>query len=293
VSPPEGQWQLESGGGPVTFGWGAEFNLASFEIGEADVEINDQRRPRSDMEAYGRDFFGGRTISFELNALDRDYAVLGRLARLQQAWNANPVRSRPGATAVLSWTRGGQSRRVYGRPRRFKPVTTLDYAGNVPVSCEFRTSDHLFYDELESSAAISVTASAQGGLVLPLRPPLVLSSAGSGRIPVRVGGTEPAWLVWVVDGPILNPEIEVVGQWSATLATSIAADSSVVVDPTPWARTVRRNDGANFSGAFTADSQRPSGMRLPPGDHEVILRGVDATGTAGLRLLWRSAWSSY
>lgn len=285
----EGQWSLDG----LVFGPGTDFNLARFEIGAPSERVNDKARAREDGDTPGREYRGGRVIGFELNALGDDYSVLERLAVLESAWDAESVRGRPGGVSVLAWRRGGISRRVYGRARRFTPVTTLDFAGNIPVSAEFHTIGHRFYDDAESTATVSITAVAQGGLVLPLRPPVILSGSGSGRTPLQVGGTAPAWLISTIHGPITNPTVEVVDEWSFTLLTTIAAGQSVVVDPTPWARTATRSDGANLAGEFTADSRRLSLLRVPPGPHEVILRGQDPTGTASLSTFWRSVWSSY
>lgn len=285
----EGQWALDG----LVFGPGTDFNVSSFEIGAPAERLNDRSRSREDGDSSGREYRGGRVIAFELNALGSDYGVLDRLAALEAAWDAEAVRTSTGGVSVLSYRRGGKTRRVYGRARRFAPVTTLDFAGNVPVTAEFRTFGHAFYDDAEMASTVSITAAAQGGLVLPLLPPLILSGSGSGSAPVQIGGTKAAWLLSAIHGPITNPTVQVVDQWSLTLLTTIAADQTVVVDPRPWRRTVTRSDGANLAGAFTADSQRLSLLRVPPGAHEVILRGQDPTGTASLTTFWRATWSSY
>lgn len=285
----EGQWSLDG----LTFGPGTPFNLARFTIGGPDLRTADGPRAREDGDWFGRDYRGGRTITFELNVLDDDYAVLDALAVLESAWDAPGVRARPDGVSVLSYCRGGQLRRVFGRPRRFDPSSDLDWAGNVPVTCDFRTKGHHFYSDVEFSTTIGFVPEAQGGLILPVTLPLVLSGSGAASQAITVAGTEPAWLGWRVNGPILNPGLEVSGVWSATLDVSLASDQWAVVDPQPWGRGVHRNDGAGLAGKFTPESQRLSLMRVPPGTHEVVLRGQDPTGTSSAQLFHRSVYSSY
>jgi len=289
VTLSEGQWAIDG----VVMGPGTDFNVSRFEIGSPDIRASDQPRAREDGDEFGRDYKGGRTVTFELNALGSDYGVLERLAVLEEAWDAEAVRVQPGAAAVLSYCRGGQTRRVYGRPRRFAPATDLDYLGNVPITCDFRTKDHRFYSDVEFAATVGIIPELVGGLVGPLVGPVIASGSGVGTTGIAVGGTAAAWLISRIDGPIENPTIELVDHWSATLNVTLAADQWVVIDPSPWGRTVRRNDGANLAGAFTVGSRRLPGMRVPPGQQQVILRGTDPTGTSSLSLFWRSAFASY
>lgn len=284
------QYQLDTDG--LLFGRGTPITVAAADFGAAEVAVADTDRSREDGQRFGRDFYSARTITFDMTVLTRGSA-LPTLDELAAAWRADAVRSTPGAVLALRHRRGGRTRRTFGRPRRFAPTAGATLRGLVPVVADFRTVDHLFYDDAELTSTVSITEAAQGGLVLPLRPPLVLSGSGSGRAPVQVGGTESTWLVSAIHGPILNPTVQVVDQWSITLLTSIAAGQTVVVDPRPWKRTVTGSDGSNLAGAFTADSQRLSLLRIPPGTHEVILRGQDPTGTASLTTFWRAAWSSF
>jgi hypothetical protein len=302
VSLSEGQWALTSGDRTVTMGPGTPYNVSTFEIGEPDGRTSDHPRAREDGDEFGRDYLGGRTISFELNAMSDPYemvqqtrhrSVLDFLAVLESAWDAEAVRTQPGRTCVLSYCRGGEQRRVYGRPRRFSTVTALDWAGNVPVTAAFRTKDHRFYADGESALTIGFVPEQVGGFVPPLIGPLVMTGQGVGETGFHVGGTEAAWLAYRIDGPIQNPTVEIAEHWSATLNVTLAADQWVLVDPSPWQRAVLRNDGANLSGVFTADSQRLSGMRVRPGARQAILRGIDPTASSRLSLFYRAAYASY
>ncbi len=298
----EGQWAITTGESMVVMGPGTPYNVAGFEIGEPDMRNSDKPRAREDGDEFGRDYRGGRTITFDLNALSdpdepiieiRHREVLNHLAVLESAWDAELARTQPGATSVLSYCRAGQTRRVFGRPRRFQPISTMDWAGNVPVTCDFRTKGHHFYDDTENAVTLGYIPADVGGFTPPLIGSLIMSGQGVGAENINIGGTGAAWLVARINGPISSPTVQVPGQWSATLNTTLAVDQWVLVDPSPWARTVLRNDGANLSGVFTADSQRLSGWRLPPGQHEVLLRGNDPTGTSSLNLFWRGVHNAY
>lgn len=298
----EGQWALTTGNSTVVMGPGTPYNVSAFEIGEPDMRNSDNPRAREDGDEFGRDYRGGRTITLDLNALSDPYepviqtrhaAVLEALSVLESAWDAEMSRTQPGVASVLSYCRGGISRRVYGRPRRFKPVTTMDWVGNVPVTADFRTKDHRFYADAESALTLGFVPESVGGFTPPLIGPLIMSGQGVGQTGFFVGGTEAAWLTFRIDGPIQNPSVEIPDHWSATMNLTLAADQWVLVDPSPWQRTVLRNDGANLSGAFTADSRRLSGMRVRPGSRSAILRGIDPTATSRLSLFYRAASASY
>lgn len=298
----EGQWSLTAGSNTIVMGPGTPYNVRTFEIGEPDQRNSDHERAREDGDEFGRDYRGGRTLTFELNALsdpyssvqlDRHRNVLDDLAQLESMWDAEAVRTRPGETCVLAYCRAGETRRVYGRPRRFQPVSTLDWAGNVPVTAAFRTKDHRFYSDGESAVTFGFVPETVGGLIGPLIGPIIASGDGVGSTGFTVGGTEAAWLTYRIDGPIANPVVELVDHWSVTMNVTLAADQWLLVDPSPWQRLVRRNDGANLAGVFTADSQRLSGMRVRPGARSIILRGNDPTGTSRLSCFYRASYASY
>jgi hypothetical protein len=283
----EGQWAIND----VTFGPYQDILLSKFEWGAPDISASDSPTPRGDGMSFGRDYRGSRTLSCDLTVQGNGYGVLDRLATLEAEWQSN--RDIPDAVSILRYRRGGQTKRVYGRGRRFQADSTLDWAGRVDVTCDFVTTDHLFYDDEERAENVPFIPNATGGLIGGQVGGWEASDAGDSSGLITVGGTVPAWLVWRINGPLTGAEIEVVGRWKAKLATTIAYDQFVLVDPTPWNRSVRRGDGANYAGMFTADSVRLSEMRVPPGQNQVLLRGIDPTATASMQLFWRNASSSY
>lgn len=238
-------------------------------------------------------------ISFEGNIYTaRDHpsdplAAPIQLETMQQAWTPDLLRSTPGRVTALRMQRSGRVRRVYGRPNRLSSTAGATKRGWIPFTADFRCVDHLFYDDVEFQEVIPFIPDSLGGLIGELIGDIIAAPAGIGSGLVTIKGTKPSWLVYRINGPIIDPEIEVVDRWKAKLKLTLAADQFVVVDPTPWNRSVRRNTGANAGGSFTADSQRLSGMLLPPGPNQILLRGTDNTGTSSVTVYWRDTYSSY
>ena len=276
------------------FGEGTNWIVQDLEVGAPEIVNTDVRLPRQDGLRFGRDYRAGQQITFEMiNIAGTGTDVLDELGQLRTAWLADTVRATPGAVSILSLTRGGRTRRVYGRPRRFAVASERSRFGWVSVIADFQCVDHLFYGDAELAYTVGMAAPSVGGLVGPLVGPIDAESAGEGVHSVFIGGNVPAWPVMRIHGPIVDPSIEVVGQWSAKINVSLASDQWVTIDPTPWNRAVRHRQGGNLAGAFTSDSQRLSQMRLPPGPQQVILRGLDPTGTAKLQMWIREAYNSY
>lgn len=284
------QWELDG----VVLGLHTVYNVSTFEWGDAGTRTNDSDAPRSDGRVFGRDYRSGRTLTMDLNVLGGNAAEgLARLDVLESAWQADVVRTQPGALSVMRYRTGGRTRRVWGRPRRFQVDSSRDWTGNIPVTATFDTLDHLFYGDVLETEQVPFVPAAVGGLVGAQAEGWQASAAGDASGFIRSLGTKPSWLVWRINGPIVNPSIEVVGGWRATLQTTVNYDQTITVDPTPWNRSVRRNDGANMAGAFSANSPPLRGMQIRPGISQVILRGIDPTGNSSATVSVRDVFASY
>lgn len=293
----------------IVVGRGTPYYIASVNYGDPELSVNDTYVPRSDGESFGRDFYGGRTITFEGNILTTRHpwkpspssdilmaqACLGYHEKLASAWDGYDIRQYPNKVIPLRLCdAAGRARRVYGRPRKFVSTSGSARRGRIPFSMTFKSVDQLYYDDVESSQFIKIVPDPVGGLIGDLIGDIFADSEGLNSRPVNIRGTHPSWVAFKINGPIQNPDIEVVGQFRFKLLVDIASDMSVIVDPTPWQRQVRRvSDGANYAGKFTQSSPRLSSLRLPPGGHEVILRGNDITKTASLIVTWRDAYGGY
>lgn len=285
--------------GGFKFGRGTDYYIANVDFGEVSQLNNDAPLPRGDGMRFGRDYRAGRLITFEGNILtnrrlpgDND-AAANALDIFETAWDNELLRLTPGMVVPLRLDRYGRTRRVYGRPRRFAATMGSVTRGRIPFVCDFQCIDHRFYGDTEFQENIPIIPPEVGGLEGELIGDIISSEGGEGGSNIQILGTKPSWITTRINGPIVDPEIEFVGQWSFKLNLTVAYDQSVIVDPSPWSRSVKRlSDGANYSGAFTSTSQRISGMQLPPGSHEVILKGTDTSGTASAVIYWRNTYAS-
>lgn len=260
-----------------------------------DIVSVDRQLPRSDGTRFGRDYRGGRTITFTMHvfgdAVPRGHDILGELGA---AWSGDARRRIPGAVQTLRIKSGGRTRRVYGRSRRFAPISTRVAAGGwAPVTADFRTVDQYFYDDTESVNTVAIVPPSGGGLIAPLVAPLSTVAVSYAPGEITVGGTVGAWPVYVIHGPISLPTVDVIGEYRVTLGTIIGHDQFVVVDTRPWSRGVRLNGFANIAGQLTPATPRLSEMRLSPGPHEIILSGLDETGTSSLVVAWRNTYATF
>lgn len=282
----------------LVFGYGTTWPVYAFDLDYPDVATQDAPLPREDGVSMGIDRHGSMAIAIELEVeADTEAAAVDALAELRRAWYGNDKRLRPQEYQVLSYRTGGsgEQRRVYGRGRALTPATMQHaHVGLIPCTAQFICAQPYTYSDAEYSDRTPLIVAPVGGLVFPTTMPLVFSGGGGvGARGFEVRGEDPAWLATRINGPITNPVVEVVGQFSFKLLTSIPAGDAVLVDPQPWQRTVRRvSDGANMSGALSGTSAWLPDMRVLPGWHDVVLRGTDHTGTSSIEVSWRTVRSS-
>lgn len=269
--------------------------IEDVDFGSADLVTNDRQLPRADGIRFGRDYKGGRTIAFTMHIFgDNGLDGVSTLDQLTQVWMGDKVRGIPGGVSTLRIKYAGRTRRVYGRGRRFAPKGLRTAAtGWAPVDADFKTIDHYFYDDEEKSNTVSIVPTQGGGLLAPLSAPLTTLAVSYAPGEILVGGTRPTWPVFVIKGPISLPTVEVVGEYHVSLGIGIAYDEVCVIDPRPWTRGVRMGDGASVAGALTPLSPPLSRISLAPGTHEVILSGLDETGTSALTVAWRDVYTSF
>jgi hypothetical protein len=281
-------WHLSYPGADLPFGSvasGYVFTKAP-DLGAADIETDDATRPRADGVMFGADYFGGRTIGFDIavnGASELD--ARARLSVLTQAWRADAVRRTPGAVATLTADTG---RLTFGRPRRFASVDTYLPDGLTDVVADFACADPLWYG-VENLSTVALAPPPGGGLIAPLAEPLATTPTSDRSTALVVGGEVPTWPVFEIAGPITNPTVEIVGLFKMEFRTTLAYDETLVVDTRPWARTILRN-GASVAGSLTRTSARLSQASIPPGAYEMVLRGSSEPGTAYVRALWRDAY---
>lgn len=282
-------WRLRYPGVDLPFGTiDSGLVLASApEVGTPDIETDDTVRPRADGVAFGIDYLGGQTVTFELTVDGADEAeVRARLSPLAKAWRADAIRRTPGAVAELVSANG---RVAYGRPRRFAPGEELVHEGLIDVTADFASAESVWYASSAGTAALSISPATTGGFSVPLVSPITTSASSNRSAAITVGGEVRTWPVIEIEGPITDPVVEVLGSFRLAFRLSLAFDERLVIDTRPWARTVLRN-GSSARGALTRTSTRLSEAAIEPGTHELALRGISATGTARASVTWRDAY---
>lgn len=286
-------------------GLGATVVVENVDFGAPGITDHDTARPRADGMAFGRDWRGGRVISFDLS-IHTDYrnpadptlagygtdAALIELGRLEAAFLADDVRTNPGSVSTLRYRLGGRQRVVYGRGRKFAAVSRFATFGNIPVTAQFQAIDHLFYDDLQYTNLVDYVPPPAGGLVWPITFPWSTVQVGYSPGSIGILGNVATWLTMVINGPISQPRVQCIGGWTVGLDLTIPANRWVVIDPRPWSRGVRLDDGTNLAGQLTIDSPRLSELRVDPGMAEIVLAGQDDTGSSSLLLAWRAAYTS-
>jgi hypothetical protein len=279
----------------LRFGRDTDYLVERVQFGQPAFAGNDAPLPREDGIRFGRDRLHGRTILFDLVMNKRGASESQNsdaLGDLYEAWSGDSIRTLPDEVIPLRMNRFGRITRVYGRPRNFLPAMGRVGVGWVPVTADFQCSDHLFYEDEEQNMSITIVPASTGGFVFPLQFPASSAGIGEEAGEVVIGGNRSTWITTTITGPIVNPEVDVLGHWKAKLLTTILSGQSVTIDPRPWSRGILLNGVTNVAGALTSDSPKMGEMVVPPGNQQIVLRGTDVTGTAHMSVKWRNAYRS-
>jgi|SRR5690606_25487337 len=282
--------QIELNG--YVFGYRTKVLVNSIEFGGAEPRTNDAQRPRNDGTRFGREWRAGRTITFELTALGPDETILDEVSRFASVWDGLDVRTSPGDVSVLRWNYAGRVRRAYGRPRRLETDNQYYRSGKVTITATFDTEGPYYYDDQPAETAVTIAPASTGGFTFPMTFPARTAGMGERRTGLVIPGDSPAPLVLTVRGPIENPTVEVPGYWRFQLLDTLTHDQTIIIDTRPWALTVRKG-ATNAAGRIAVGSPRLPSMWLPPGSHDVILRGSDPSASASLNVTAWPAYASY
>lgn len=291
---PELGYELD---GDFVFGANTPWVVTNLDYGVPDVESNDTPAPRSDGVLFGRDFMRGPQFIFDV-AVIPDYPVYGNGIEATDAWGvfkskwrSSKVRAAPGAVSMLRMCRNGRVRRVYGRTRKVAATPEYEANGWWFGTAQWQCGDDYFYSDEERTNTVAIVPPEAGGYLVPPDDPW--SSIGTSYEPgvIHVEGTDPAWMTFMIRGPIQRPVIEVVGHWAIGLNLILHPGEWVGIDSRPWQRGVRTSAGIDISGALLPGSPVLSAVKLDPGAYEVVLRGTDETGTATMTAAWRETYS--
>lgn len=285
----DGQYEL----GDYLFGEGSFCRVEEMVPNSPDSQANDVANPDEDGIRMGSEYRRGRLITFKINVLTTGSA-LDVLNDLESAWEAGEYRMEAETYTTLRMKRGGRTRRVYGRPRRFSATTKRSTSGWVPVTADFQCIHHYYFDDLPKQSTVAIVPPTTGGFTVPFTVPFsVTGSVGSRTGSVTIAGKKPSWPIYTIHGPITYPVIDMVGIGSVSMPIALTDMQFVVIDTRPWVRRVTRNDGVNMAGALDPFASALKDMYIPPGVWNFLLQGVDPTGTASLVIDWLDTHSSY
>jgi len=281
-------WKLDSGpDGTILFGpqsTNLPFAIAP-EIGDPSRENQDGTLPGVDGSFFGVDTTGGQTIAFGLTAVGNTDAEANALySAFRKVWRADTIRRTPGAVATLTAPSG---RSTFGRPRRITPAYYPTDAAVIGITADFSTTDDLWYGD-EESLQVPFALSQGGGLVSPLKSPLVARGYTTRQNTFTVGGEVSTPVVVTIKGAILNPVVEVAGAFRYAAQTSLAYDEWITIDTRPGRQCVLRN-GAKIASLTRTSSLITDGF-LAPGAHTLTLSGSSSTGNPAASIAWRSAY---
>jgi hypothetical protein len=284
----EGEFELDGFG----FGGGDHSVVippSGFDPGSATVRDQDSVNPLGDNLRMGRDTKTPPVWAFDLMTNEYSAAdALDSLDELAGIWQADSVRSTPGALSVLRYRLGGRTRRVYGRARRFAPIVQTNLWGGVTAAvADFQLAENRYYEDELNTVSVSIVPATTGGLAGVLKAPLSTLAGGARQGVIQVGGRAPTPFTVTIRGPITNPWVAGPG-WKIQLNTTLAYDQSVTINTRPGVTSVKRQDGASLAGSLTRTSRLTTAL-LKPGPAEITFGGTDATGTATCSLSWRNA----
>lgn len=283
-------WVYRAGSRVLELGEGTD-GPGLMEFPEVGVDASSEAipSPRQDSRRFGKDLIEGQTVSMKLEVRSDERPLDDVWRDVVAAWRGDEVRGTAGALATLTADSG---RSVFGRPRPVTSDSSHRLFGVIRAELVFECVDDLWYGA-EEVTRIMFVPPVSGGLTFPAEAPFTFDSGPAVRnASVRVSGDVATWPVFEIQGPVSNPEVDVVGVGRLVFSVDLAYDQTLRVDTRPWARWVKR-DGEAFPGALSPTGDRLSDVSLLPGTYQVLLRGYDPTGTAELRVITRPAFTSF
>lgn len=294
------EWRLAYPGTTLDFGTlDTDYPLAvQVDVGTYDLTTQDQSHPTSDGAIFGRDKFGGFTLTFDGRIIPEWpltatpwHSALDLYSAFKAKWRADSIRRVAGSYATLSNL--DRERMVYGRPRKCDPKTTAARRGLMDFVATFDTNDPNFYDTTEKVALITPIPPSSGGFTVPLTPPFS-TAVGTGELAPMVNeGDLQTWPVVEFHGPGVDHSLELLAGvshlWKIVITGKLAYDEVLRVDTRPWSRSATLN-GKPANGRLRGSQIEL--CTLPVGTFSARYKVKDASGTAFADIRWRDAYAS-
>lgn len=286
------QWSLTVAGSEFVFGTadtGYPF-VKPPDFGQYEIRTQDTDNAGADGDAKGRDYMGGRTVTFQTWA-----APGNSVSAFRAAWRGDAIRETPGRLAMLRGRRHGQTRCVFGRPRRFAEDLTIH--GHLPdvrdwpqIAHDFSCTDDLFYGDEEKSQVVTGLPTEGGGIIWPITWPVTWEEGVTTEFAATNAGDCATWPTLDFLGPSIRPEAEIAGLWRIVLDVTIPAGVVVTVDPRPGVRTILMGGIGHVALAPTSDQL--ANVKLPVGTSVIRYSSQGGNGSDSLTVRWRDAYGS-
>ena len=272
--------------GSLVFGAGTPFVVTDI----SGLEDLPAIRNQDDIKGYndgmftGRDFYGGRSITFTLNVL----AGNGNTAQTNfNLFQAALVPQSFGTSQLSFWLSPSDTPKViYGRVRGRATLVNPEYTyGLIRTQVTLFCPDPRYYDATTTSAPMAPTAAA--GRTYNRTYNLVYGGGSqTGTVIVTNLGWATTYPTVTINGPITNPTItsNSTNQF-ITINTTLAAADSLVIDLNN--RLVTLN-GSPVRNLMAGNSQW---FGCPPGNTGIGLSGTSTTiGVTAATLTYSSAY---
>lgn len=213
---------------------------------------------------------------------DEPYSIVNdRIDRFYAATNA--LR----ADAVLRWTEDGSPERRLLLRRQQTPRV----GGRLPKTFQVGLVSAAHVAESAALQQQVIVAGATGylGVASPMKSPLASIIAGGGQQFVVNQGTELAYPILTIDGPITNPRIlnNTTGE-ELRLTYTLAGGEYLVIDMRQRTVVLNGNPAASRYSAVEFPASRWWG--LIDGNNDIRLNAAAAGGGAQCTVAWRHAW---
>lgn len=290
----EKQFELDG----VVFGMDCPVDITpdGFRPGGTTLRASDADLPTEDGRRFGVTLHGGETWGFGLfTNLDEEVDAWNAYTALKKVWSADKYRRMSGEYTRLRYRLGGQTRNVYGQPRRWTPGSTAtSISGMLPIECDFETADDQVYDDDVQSVTIRMGSplAQESGFLVPMIPPFTSTPRNLDSTDEVVVDSDEDTRTWVTviltaDASTLSQAEVTVGDWTVLLRDPVPPKNAAIIDPRPWVRTATLTSGGGV--AINPRVTRMAKMWLPPGRWPVIFNGVDPTNTASCTVSWQNA----
>lgn len=283
--------QFDLGG--FVFGAGTTWGTRAPSIEAATVRTHDVPVPAMDGVRQGREYRGSRRWTFDFRIVTGAADPFAVVGPLETAWLANDARFDAGEPVVLRYARAGETRRVYGRPRKFAAVLEhTDPAGFTEATGEFVTMDHLFYADEPVGVDVGLFARSTTGVTGPVTGPGTETGvAATQNGTVTVGGDVPTRLIHVrFEGPCTDPGLKVVGRGEFFAHITLGPSDVFDVAVHPSLRAATLNGAGDFTGTLSGNFDE---LSLAPGVNSLRFVADNLTTLARMVVTAHPAFASF